>query len=749
MNETPPPANNRLVSRLMLIAMLLLAPVVLFGGRGALKSTSNDPRQWLPKNFEATDVQDWFQQHFGIDEIAVVSWPGCTIDDERVERLARKLDRSSRFQRVLSGPRTIDQMTSAPLRIPRAEAIDRVRGFLVGPDGKTTCLVVEMSAAGQADRTGTVEQIVASAATECGLARDELRLGGPTVDAAAIDAESKRLLFELAGLSGLVSLLMAGFRLGSLKLALIVLVGAGYATAASLALMYYSGGTMNLLMTMLPPLIYVLTISAAVHLVNYYRDAIRDTGLATAARKAVAHGWLPCVMAGGTTAIGLVSLGTSKIGPIQQFGVYSAIGMVVSVIVLLVYLPAALTVFPTPASGSADESSGKFATWFITRVVRHRLTAIVACVLLMGFFGFGLSRIGSTVKLQDRFVAQSRILNDYRWLEEHLGPLVPLEVILRFGKDSPLKMHERLSLVADVQNRINSVDDQSVSLSASAFIPPATQGRGFSQLVGRTMFQKRIERSTPAMKDAHMLADTADEQLWRISVRANALSDLDYGLFTSTLERAVAPLLANQETSHVRATFTGVIPLIYKAQRQLLDDLVRSFFTAFIAIAIVMVVVMKSWKAGLLAMIPNVFPAIVIFGGMGWMNVLVQIGSVMTASAALGIAVDDTVHFLTWFQRGLNAGHSRRESLVDAFDRCAGAMIHTTLICGTGLAVFAISSFVPILHFAWLMVALLLAALVGDLMLLPALLVGRESPAPASQPAPCAEPLTTAASRLP
>jgi predicted RND superfamily exporter protein len=96
----------------------------------------------------------------------------------------------------------------------------------------------------------------------------------------------------------------------------------------------------------------------------------------------------------------------------------------------------------------------------------------------------------------------------------------------------------------------------------------------------------------------------------------------------------------------------------------------------------------------------------------------------MTASAALGIAVDDTVHLLAWFRRGMAGGRSRGAAIDDAVGHCAAAMIHTTLICSSGLLVFALSTFVPILHFAWLMFFLLLSALVGDLILLPAILAG-------------------------
>ena len=94
----------------------------------------------------------------------------------------------------------------------------------------------------------------------------------------------------------------------------------------------------------------------------------------------------------------------------------------------------------------------------------------------------------------------------------------------------------------------------------------------------------------------------------------------------------------------------------------------------------------------------------------------------MTASVALGIAVDDTLHFLTWFRRSRAAGHSRHAAILNAYDRCAVAMTQTTVIAGVGLVVFVLSDFQPVAQFGLLMAVLLAAALVGDLILLPAIL---------------------------
>ncbi|QDS94970.1 MMPL family protein [Roseimaritima multifibrata] len=700
---------------------VLCAPLVAYGAIGALRNTSNDPRQWLPQGFEETDRYDLFQSQFGNDEIAVVSWPGCTLDDPRLPQLSSALVASPFFDRALTGTEIYQQLTAPPLNFSSAGARVRLGGFLVGPDGQSTCMVLSTSLEGQSDRSAAVAEIRRLAKTEVGLDESELRLAGPTVDAAAIDAESRKLLFQLAGFSAALSLLIATYRLKSLAMALMILCVAGYSTGLTLAILYFGGGQMNLLMTMLPPLIYVLSISSAVHLVNYYRDAAANPKIRNVLSTAVQQSRLPCLLAASTTAIGLASLVLSKIGPIRMFGLYSALGVLVGLVLLFTLLPAALKLFP-PKVGAPKLPVGqrhRIASTLVGFILRRHGWVLTACLALMLFCGSALPSIRSTVKLQDRFLPESDAIQDYQWLEETIGPMVPLEIVVRFRRDDPRDRVQRMRVVAAVQRQIHSVDEPVSTMSAVNLLPAATSGGGVRQVVARQMINQPSTKTE--LMDAHFLAETNSEQLWRITVRANAIGDLDYGRFSETLRRVVDPVL---EEAEVSGTYTGVIPLIYKAQRQLLTDLFRSFLAAFAVIAVVLVVVLRSLSAALLAMIPNLFPAVAIFGGIEWINIPVQIGSVMTASAALGIAVDDTVHFLTWFRRGSQQGVSRPNALRQAYYHCSGAMAHTTMICAGGLIVFAASSFVPILHFAWLMVTLLLAALIGDLFLLPSILAG-------------------------
>ena len=715
-------------ARKVLVFFAASIPIVLFGAHRALNSTSNDPRQWLPNRFAASDTYEWFEESFGTDEIAVMSWPDCTLDDTRVEQLALCLENSPYFDRAHTGPRVLRELTSPPLSVPESNAMDRLTGILIGADKKATCIMLVTSAAGRADRLAAVDEIVRLAASECDLASDSLRLAGPTVDAAAIDKESRRLLFQLAGISALLSFVVATVRMRSFRLAVMVLAGAIYSTALTLAILYFSGGKMNLLMTMLPPLVYVLSISASVHLANYYRDAADHLPVEDAPSMAMVHGWLPCVMAALTTAVGLASLMMSTIEPIRMFGLYAAAGVLISVVVLFLFLPSALRLFPALAKPRAADSprdrllANGSSGIFVRLIGRYHVAVTTVCLVLMAYCGWGLLRVKSTIRLQDRFLPDSKVVGDYRWLEERVGPMVPLEVVIRFGHASGGDLLDQIQLVTDIQQAIQSLPEACATMSAADLIPPIPQGGGASRVIRRVALERQLLKSHQSLMETHFLAERGQERLWRISVRANAIGELDYGQFTDTLRRQIEPQLNAVNAS---ATYTGIIPLIYKAQRQLLQDLVRSFFTAFAVIAVVLIFLLRSLRAAMLAMVPNLFPAVAVFGSMGWGGIPVQIGSVMTASAALGIAVDDTIHFLTWFRRGLDDGKPRPAALHGAFDRCASAMAHTTMICASGLLVFVASSFVPILHFAWLMVLLLLAALVGDLVLLPAILAGR------------------------
>ncbi|HTU24151.1 MAG TPA: MMPL family transporter, partial [Pirellulales bacterium] len=190
----------------------------------------------------------------------------------------------------------------------------------------------------------------------------------------------------------------------------------------------------------------------------------------------------------------------------------------------------------------------------------------------------------------------------------------------------------------------------------------------------------------------------------------------------------VDPLIEKEQEGGVKGiagvVYTGVVPVVYQAERALLDGLIESFFVAFAMIAAMMAAVFRDIRAGLYTMLPNVWPVAVVFGLMGWLGIALDIGTMMTASVAMGVCVDDTVHFANWYRRATRLGLDRRKATVLAFENSAGAIYQSTVIVAVGLGIFAVSHFMPTRRFGYLMGILLCFGLVADLVLTPAMLAG-------------------------
>ncbi len=743
-----------------------------------------------------------------------------------------------------------------------------------------------------------------------------LRMGGPPVDNMAIDEEGSVTLVRLVGYSVLVGVLLSYFCFRSVKITLMIFIVGGSAAMLSMAMVWWTGGKVDAILLSMPSLVYVLGLSGAIHVVNYYRDEIRSRGPQGAAGRALRHAILPCTLASLTTAIGLASLVTSNLAPISNFGMYAAIGVMATIGILFSYLPAALQTFAPEVSDGKQSDQSELAAespiseWWANfgRVIttHHRLV-VAGCLALLIVCGVGLRHIKTSVQLLKLFDPESRIIHDYAWLEDNFGKLVPMELVVRMppsvqaenprsisaktGKEvAPLDILQRVEAVSRIRQVVQRTLGEpgfgivGQTTGSDTFLPPLPESDnryGYA----RSLVKKRLLASSELLRDNEYLqlekhGKYAGSELWRISLKVAALSDVDYGQFISTLRTSVEPVMRAYEThdvimnqlaeaksagepstaplliigaarpksleqtplvsedrteilSHnayvatlgelldgepiktpswydftplqasellqsdrwakildkyetvvwlggegftvddfrdakhfvnaaeiegkqvfaslapgqipdvegsgpIQVIYTGVIPVVYKAQRTLLVSLADSIAMAFGLIWLVMVVLLnpgrgiRGWfkgrslingiTAGAVAMIPNIFPLVTVFGLMCHFEIEIDIGTMMTASVAMGVAVDDTIHFLSWFRDNLDRGLSRVDAIIETYRRVGPAMTQTTFVGGLGLFVFALSTFTPTQRFGTLMLVMLGAALIGDLIMLPALL---------------------------
>lgn len=780
---------HAVISRIRLIAVYvgLMLPVIVFGAVNALKSSNNSPIDWVDANFTERRQYDEFVELFGPGDVVIASWPECFWTDERLDVLTSDLRQSRQFRntsgesllhqvvcgrevilKLIKGPSTPEahnrstdgEPDSAAMNAPgpalseitSETAVQRLQGSLIGPDGRTTCVIVTLNAAGLAVRADVVKSIQESIQTCCDVKAVDIHLAGPVIDGLTVDAASHQSLTKFAAPSAIVIFVICWWSLRSLIGGLVVFLTACFCQAFLLAVIHFTGETLSALLIILPPLVQVLTVSGGIHLMNYYQNAPASLSAQAAAIEAFRKGWLPSVLSLGTTAMGTASLMVSGLEPIRLFGIYGTVGVLTTTATVLAVIPCSMILLGRrhhshqPENGQSNPErmetsrlaalqdsdpvhqtrTAAFWAWLASLLDRRNGFALVLLFGIMLTGIAGLPRLQTSIRIETLFPHNSRIMQDYEWLEKNLGPLVPIEVLLTF--DNTCRMNDRLKM--DLLWRINdSVQKHSAvhaTTSALTVFPRLPSMESLPEKMKAAMLNKAVHLAKPGFHEMGTLRTTDKGEIWRLTAHVSALEPLDYGEILRNVRKVVLDELYSQKQvpKGVTVTTSGIMPLVHQIQGQLLTDLFNSLLSAFLVITLTMTIVEAGIVSGILAMASNVFPIVIAFGWMGWLQHPMDIGSVMTASIALGIAVDDTLHFLAFFRRTVNQpGVSRFAAVVSAYQHCGVAMIQTSVSCGIGLLVFAFSDFVPTSRFAILMSILLLFALLGDLLLLPALLL--------------------------
>jgi predicted RND superfamily exporter protein len=739
---------------LTLIVIGCLAPWLVRTSEQSIKTMFNGPPVWIPEDIEYRRDYDWFKRVFEERDPVVLYFDNCTIDNERLDLFSNELffsddpqeaeRRAELFQFAISGRDLLRELQGDEIDLSPQSAVARLKGSFIGPDGKSTCILVMLTEKGVYARGEAIALIRQTALPFFSIESNELALVGTAVDGATIDEESLKSISKFLLPSMIVASLLCWWCIRSLLFTAIIFTVAIVGQGLVLSLATFSGNPMNAIVIVVPALVFVLTVSAGVHLANYHREAmnerrkIRDASVATTTQLAIRHGMVPCLLATLTTIIGTASLLVSQMIPITDFSLLASVGVAITTWLLFALLPygmdlrARWLVRHTGATAdrysgnslSQSPSTGLFAKRLVKLISRSPGVVIAAFVIAMFVLAIGSLSLESSVNIRELVTEDSRLLHDYRRYETKIGPIVPVDILISFPYPNDTKLLHRFEFVRDMHVIVNQMDEVGSTMSAATFFPAVPSGGGIRRTIIRSTLEAKLKEAIPRFVEGHQYATDDGREYWRITARLSAIDDTDYGQFLDVLRHRLDPFLDEQGIG-VEAKYTGALPVTYQAQRALLDDLFQSYLAAFSLIAVVMMVTLRGLWAGLVIMLPNLFPTLLLFGSMGWMGVPVNIGSVMTASVALGIAVDDTLHFLICYRRETFAGGDPQASVAKCLSQCGRAMFHTSLIVGLGLAFFCQSEFVPTQRFAMMMIGLIAAALLGDIILLPALLLSR------------------------
>ncbi|MDF1816012.1 MAG: ABC transporter permease, partial [Verrucomicrobiales bacterium] len=438
-------------------------------------------------------------------------------------------------------------------------------------------------------------------------------------------------------------------------------------------------------------------------------------------RYAIQVGWLPTLAASLTTIIGFIALNSSNLGVANDFALYGSIGVCCSAGSVLLIVPSVLILF-RPAVKQPLRFEARFISLLILLSGKYGKKIAIGMSLFLVFCGFGINRLESDVRLESFFPEDSEFGENNSWFAERFASPQVSEIVVTFPESiREIRAMDRFDFVKNLSEEIEGLDAEASVFSAGALavgIPKVDQnGKPIAGVPAEIIYGEILKK----LRETNWIKVEDEREYWRISVRHPASASPENSTFLSNV-RLLLTRAQRQLDPQPSVTLTGAYELFANAQDGLLRQLLRSFLFAFVIVTPVIIIFLRCFNLGLIAILGNLFPLVVFFGAMGWLGQRIDIATMMIAAVAFGIAVDDTVHFLTWLGRGFKRKYDTENSVRFAFENSAGAILQTTLIISCGLMAFLLCNFKPSERFATYSSVVLLIALVGDLVFLPALI---------------------------
>jgi predicted RND superfamily exporter protein len=492
----------------------------------------------------------------------------------------------------------------------------------------------------------------------------------------------------------------------------------------AIAVMVVLGYPLSILTIVVPALIQTIGFAYVIHMVSEYRDLLRqgqaEGGAAPMALRQLA---LPLVLTALTTAAGLGALSLSRMVAVQEFGILAVIGVVCTLAATVIFAPAALQIGRqrTHSSGG-DDGFDRIAERLAAFDLRHRRSIFAGAALILAISVFGMTRIQVSSHFASNFPSDHPVRSDYENINQNLDGGGLFSVVLQTEEPDGFKEPSNLRTVEAIQSWLQEQPEVGSTTSLADYVKVINWG-----FRGNDPDERRIPESRQLVSQL-MLVGENDEldqfvdtyfQTANILVRTTVLTSAEVSDLVDRIEARLADL-----PEGMTGRPTGSLPLLSNTVDEIARGQALSLSVAFIAIYLVLTVLFTSMGIGFIALIPNALPVIFYFGLLGLTGVTLNATTGLVACLALGIAVDDTIHYFTRFSREARRLASEEQATFSALRVVGRPVTVTSLALCLGFLVLMISGLRSLVEFGVMTSATLAFAWLSDVLLTPALCSG-------------------------
>lgn len=738
---------------LSLVASILLILGCVLGARFLTPDftyraffTASDPLRVQVEQFEST---------FGNDDSAVllIHSPNGLLDkasaDVIVEATRRmwlvpdvsRVDSLSNYRWVHAEGDDINVDAMIPdegfadeaVRAERSAAIagDRlIPDYLLSPDGKTTMVVgFVRNAAQTAVNAPPVINAVRAIAEDLADGEHEFHITGRTAVMAGLQESAQsdmQSILPFVILTIILLVTLAVRRPGSVLLILLLIVGSIVATMGASG---WLGMRISNITAMVPQFILAISVAAAIHVIlSYYRERNKGAASREAARRALEQNFLPTLLTAVTTSIAFISFTATDIAAIANLGVMVGIGTLLAWILTYLLVGALLALLPTLRMnmrhvGAPEEAQlMPFATRLVSRIYAARYV-IVGATLVISIAAVALSVSNSVNSNPFRYFDKGFWLRQSAdFAEANLRGSQGMEVVLNAGQADGIKDPAFMARAEKLQDWISQQPFVARAVSVVDFVKQTNQALHGDDPAYYTLPETRQEMAELLFLYSFNLPEgldlsnrvSLDNDALRISVRWTLYDSADATEWATRIEEKATELGLNAET-------TGKMLLFQRMNAYVSASLVQSLGISLVLISLVLLVVFRSARFGVVSLLANTLPLSIGTAVLALTGRDIDTGAVVALSVCLGVAVDDTIHLLQAIRTA--QANSLREAIAKGLAKVLPAITLTTLILMIGFGAFMMGDFVPNQNFGLMAITIIGAAWVLDVIFLPALLL--------------------------
>lgn len=653
------------------------------------------------------------------------------VHEETLEYQRRK------FRRILPGPLVDTIPESAVARGALEQRIrtnSLLRGTIVNDAGNA--MVIQLFLDGR-DTANTDEAIVAALNDLIGSFRwegkAEAYVFGTTFVKAAVTESIRRNLMILGPIAiCLVSLIfVASFR--SFGVLPIPLLTEGLSTLATLGLMGYAGFAMNPISSTILVLVLVIGCTEDIHLISEFAAGVRNGLTKSEAIQGMGRNVIrAAALAVLTTVLGFLAIVPNPIPQLREFALACAAGVLINFILTLLFLPSLLALLPVPRSFRRRSTAGGAFRFLIARLVRpaihSRWLVFAAFAAISLIAALGVSRVRVDTNYLRFFERNSAVDQAATNFDRDFGGKSAFAIAVETGRKDGIFKLATFNQLAAFTDRLNDHFDRALSIpEVIREIPKAFDGEGSG--VGDLPASQKTLDGIRALLPNSILSAFVDHDGSRALIRVRSSNVGSSGMRRD--EESVYRIAGETLPPNFRVHVTGELPLLHRLADRIATQLLQGLLLVLAAILIVFTIAFRSFRQGVIGMLPNIFPSLVTVGVMGWAGIPLSVGTFAIAIVALGISADDTIHFMVRCRD--EGGDGDPLAIANAFSKEIHPVVVTTIALTAGFLVLAFSSLVMHREAALLYAVAFISALVADLLLLPCLLLKRRS----ASPSPC------------